>query len=110
MIGPDSTLREIAAAAFDVGLRVTFEAMPQPSRADYLTAQYGPQGTHWRWKGPWRWQVFYSPVTGNEKHGWERSFVTPETYLDTGESVWDNRTCHHFFFLPVDKNWDPYDY
>lgn len=87
-ITPDSTLREIAAAAFEVGFRLTITPALLPTRADRLTAEYGPRGHCWRWEGPWR--RFKVVFDDKNYEGWERFFSTP-AYEDDGTALWDKR-------------------
>lgn len=89
-LGPHSTMRDIAAAALECGMRVTFTSAPIITRADRLTGQYGPQGLCWRWEGPWR-RFSFTPVTGGRVYeGWERFFSTP-VYDEDGTALWDRR-------------------
>jgi hypothetical protein len=81
-------LRELASAAFDLGYRTRFLAIPSPTVRDRLDAQYGPMGEAWRWYGPWRRVTVGGYMGGPEHPGWERMFVTP-TFSD-GRAYW----CH----------------
>lgn len=92
MITPDSTLREIAAAAHEVGFRLTITPAPLPTRADRLTAQYGPRGHCWEWAGPWKRVMVARGASEDIKEmgAWERCYTVPDYDME-GNAIWDRR-------------------
>lgn len=88
MITPDSTLREISAAAFAAGFSITITPVLVPTRADRITAEYGPRGHCWRWRGPWRRFESYWPYEDKRRQGWERMFEVPDIDMADGTAHW----------------------
>lgn len=99
-------LRQLASAAFDLGYRTRFLAIPEPTWRDRLEAQYGPMGEGWRWEGPWRrfTSVDHYDRT-KERTGWERFFSTP-VRLDDGSWVWCLPGTDRPYDMGVISLWD----